>query len=241
MSCCCSAKRFWVLLVLSLATFAITVSFAGGAQEAPAAAGEKPAAEDKAEEAPEFIYATMDTSMGSVLIELNNAKAPISTANFVEYANADAYDGTIFHRVIPTFMIQGGGFTPDMKKRATNAPIKNEWENGLSNTRGTIAMARTNAPNSATNQFFINVKDNLFLDQGRTPGTAGYAVFGRVVDGMETVDRIRFVKTSIAANRMSDVPVEPVLIERITILTPEQAKAALDAAAAKAKPETEKP
>ncbi|MDG2292244.1 MAG: peptidylprolyl isomerase, partial [Phycisphaerales bacterium] len=92
-----------------MATFAITVSFAGGAQEAPAAAEEKPAAEEKAEEAPEFIYATMDTSMGSVLIELNNAKAPISTANFVEYANADAYDGTIFHRVIPTFMIQGGG------------------------------------------------------------------------------------------------------------------------------------
>ena len=241
MSCCCSVKRSWILLVLSMAAFTLAVSFAGGAQEAPAAAEEKPAVEEKTEEAPEFIYANMDTSMGSVLIELNNVKAPISTANFVEYANAEAYDGTIFHRVMPSFMIQGEGFTPDMKKRNTRAPIKNEWQNGLSNTKGTLAMARTNAPDSATNQFFINVKDNLFLDKGRTPGAAGYAVFGRVVDGMDTVDRIRFVKTAMAANRMSDVPVEPVLIERMTILTPEQAKAALQAAASKKKTETEKP
>jgi FKBP-type peptidyl-prolyl cis-trans isomerase len=190
-------------------------------------AAEKPAAE----EAPEFVYARMETSMGPVLMELNNAKAPISTANFAEYAEAGAYDGTIFHRVIPTFMIQGGGFTPDFQKRATRTPIVNEWQNGLSNTRGTIAMARTNDPNSATNQFFINVKDNLFLDQGRDPGSAGYAVFGRVVGGMETVDKIRYVKT--ANTPMPNSPVETVTIDRMTILTPEEAKSAMEDASKK--------
>ena len=230
MSCCCTAKRFLVLLALSVASFSLSASFAVG-QETPAVA-EKPAdTETKAEEAPEFIYARMETSKGPVLLELNNAKAPISTANFVEYAEAGTYDGTIFHRVIPTFMIQGGGFTPDLQKKTTRAPIKNEWQNGLSNTRGTVAMARTNDPDSATCQFFINVKDNLFLDQGREPGAAGYAVFGRVIDGMNTVDAIRYVKT--ARQQMPNMPVETVTIDRMTILTPEEAKTAMEDATKK--------
>jgi len=246
MSCCCFAKRSWFFLLVSMAAFTISMSAALHADEETQGNAEIPAPEEKADEAPEFIYARMDTSKGSVLLELNNAKAPISTANFVEYANAGTYDGTIFHRVIPTFMIQGGGFTPDMQKRQTRAPIKNEGRNGLLNTRGTIAMARTSAPDSATNQFFINVKDNPFLNQGHrrdgasVPGSPGYAVFGRVVDGMDTVDRIRYVKTT-TRNRMQNVPVDIVTIKRMTILTPEQAKAALEAAAAKKNKETEKP
>lgn len=155
------------------------------------------------------------TNLGSFTMELYPDKAPISVKNFLQYVNKKFYDGTVFHRVIPTFMIQGGGFTPDMMKKATGAPIKNEANNGLSNLKGTIAMARTSEINSATCQFFINVKDNKGLDyKGDAPAEYGYAVFGKVVDGMDTVEKIRNVKTA-TKGVYGDVPVKPVIIKSI--------------------------
>ena len=135
--------------------------------------------------------ATIETSMGTITVELDDAKAPITVKNFIDYAQAGHYDGTIFHRVIDGFMIQGGGFTKDMNQKETRAPIKNEAANGLKNVRGTLAMARTMIVDSATSQFFINLVDNEFLDyRGPDPRMFGYAVFGKVTDGMEVVDRI---------------------------------------------------
>ncbi len=157
---------------------------------------------------------TMQTSMGDIVLELDRENAPISTENFVNYAKKGHYDGTIFHRVIDGFMIQGGGFTPDMRQKPTDPPIKNEWKNGLKNVRGSIAMARTSIPDSATSQFFINVVDNPFLDQPN--GGAAYAVFGRVVEGMDVVDKIRNVKTANKGGH-GDVPVEPIVIEKVTV------------------------
>lgn len=158
----------------------------------------------------------MKTSMGDIVIELDSQKAPLTTANFLQYINQDFYAGTIFHRVIPGFMIQGGGLTSEMKQKRTNSTIKLESDNDLKNTRGTIAMARINDPNSATSQFFINVVDNAFLDYvpGKNPG---YAVFGKVISGMVTVDKIAAVKTTTAAG-MKDVPVEPVIIESVEVI-----------------------
>jgi peptidyl-prolyl cis-trans isomerase A (cyclophilin A) len=144
---------------------------------------------------------------------LDKENAPISTENFVNYANSGKYDGTIFHRVIDDFMIQGGGLEPDLDKRPTDAPIKNEWQNGLSNMRGTVAMARlSNQPDSATTQFFINVADNDFLDTPRDG--AGYAVFAKVVEGMGVVDAIKGVPTTTRSG-MRDVPVDPIIIESV--------------------------
>jgi len=162
--------------------------------------------------------AVIKTSKGDIQIELFAEQAPTTVANFINYANSGFYDGTIFHRVISHFMIQGGGFTPEMEKKATGEPIANEADNGLSNRRGTLAMARTNDPHSATAQFFINVQDNMNLDhsgQGN-PRDWGYAVFGRVTGGMEVVDEIRFVQTT-RVGPYSDVPVEPVIIEQIAV------------------------
>jgi cyclophilin family peptidyl-prolyl cis-trans isomerase len=162
------------------------------------------------------------TSMGEIVIELDGEAAPVSTENFLAYVNAGFFDGkdgkgeTIFHRVIPNFMIQGGGFTPAMKQKKTNKPIVNEASNGLKNDRGTIAMARTNNPNSATCQFFINVKDNDFLNYA--PGNPGYAVFGKVIKGMETVDAITAVKTGNQGS-YQDVPSEPVMIQSAKVIT----------------------
>jgi cyclophilin family peptidyl-prolyl cis-trans isomerase len=163
--------------------------------------------------------AVLHTSMGDIRLELYADKAPISVENFINYAKNGFYDGTIFHRVIGSFMIQGGGFTPDMQQKPTNEPILNEASNGLSNLRGTIAMARTNDPHSATAQFFINVQNNTNLDYagGNSPRTWGYAVFGRVIVGMEVVDKIRFVSTE-TNGRYSDVPVEPVTIDSVEII-----------------------
>ncbi len=159
----------------------------------------------------------MKTSMGEIVIELDQAKAPISTANFLAYANDKFYDGTIFHRIIPTFMIQGGGFTPDMKQKQAKPPIKNEAANGLKNVRGSIAMARTSDPNSATAQFFINVVDNPALDyRGDGPMEIGYAVFGKVTKGMDVVDKIKAVPTTTKAP-FSNVPETPVMIESVTV------------------------
>ncbi len=155
----------------------------------------------------------LETSMGDIVIELDRQAAPVTTANFLEYTAEGFYDGTIFHRVIRGFMIQGGGFTKKMVEKEKRDPIVNEAGNGLSNARGTIAMARTNDPNSATCQFFINHQDNTPLD---TVG-GGYAVFGKVIEGMEVVDAIAVVKTT-TRNGYDDVPVEPVIIKSATIV-----------------------
>jgi peptidyl-prolyl cis-trans isomerase A (cyclophilin A) len=156
------------------------------------------------------------TNQGDIIVQLEAAKAPKSVENFLQYAKAGHYNGTIFHRVIDGFMIQGGGFTPDMQQKPTRPPIPLESRNGLSNVRGTLAMARTNVPDSATSQFFINVKDNGFLDSARSPDGNGYAVFGKVTQGMDVVDKIRKVETS-QRGPFGDVPVQPVIIKQVTI------------------------
>ena len=158
----------------------------------------------------------LSTTQGDIVLQLDAAKAPKTVANFVEYVKAGHYNGTVFHRVIDGFMIQGGGMTPDMKEKATRAPIPLESRNGLSNTRGTVAMARTSVPDSATAQFFINVKDNAFLDAARSPDGNGYAVFGKVVEGMDVVDKIRKVPTTTKPPH-GDVPVQAVVINKATI------------------------
>ncbi|MGD9344017.1 MAG: peptidylprolyl isomerase [Desulfuromonadales bacterium] len=158
------------------------------------------------------------TSMGDIVLELDAANAPITVQNFIDYANDGFYEGTIFHRVIDGFMIQGGGLTADMRDKANRkAPIKNEANNGLKNERGTVAMARTQVVDSATSQFFINIEDNDFLNH--TAPTAqgfGYAVFGKVADGMATVDAIRKVSTGNSGMHQ-DVPVEAVTIQKVTV------------------------
>ena len=154
----------------------------------------------------------LETSAGDIVIELDAAKAPKSAENFVQYVKAGHYDGTIFHRVISNFMIQGGGMTADRREKATRPPIALEARNGLVNTRGTVAMARTNDPNSATSQFFINVKDNDFLNAAQSRDGNGYAVFGKVTSGMDVVDKIRNAPTG-----PGDFPNEPVVIKHATL------------------------
>lgn len=159
----------------------------------------------------------LNTNMGTISIELDADKAPNTAANFLQYAKDGFYDGTIFHRVIDGFMIQGGGMEPGMDEKETRGNIQNEANNGLSNERGTIAMARTPDPHSASSQFFINVKDNNFLDfRSETPDGWGYCVFGKVVDGMDVVDAIKSVATG-SKGFHSDVPVEDVVIEKVTV------------------------
>ncbi|MBU6194143.1 MAG: peptidyl-prolyl cis-trans isomerase [Burkholderiales bacterium] len=160
----------------------------------------------------------MSTSKGVVRLELDADKAPESVANFLAYVERGHYDGTVFHRVIKGFMIQGGGFAPGMQQKPTEAPIQNEANNGLQNNHYTIAMARTSAPHSATAQFFINTTDNDFLNfRSESPQGWGYAVFGRVVSGQEVVDAIEGVKTG-RSGMHADVPVEDVLIEKVTVV-----------------------
>ena len=160
---------------------------------------------------------TMETSMGKIELELDDVKAPKTVANFIAYVKAAHYDGTIFHRVIPNFMIQGGGFNKEMDQKKTNDPIKNEADNGLKNLRGTIAMARTMVVDSATSQFFINLVDNGFLDfRGPHPSMYGYAVFGKVTSGMDVVDKIAAVRTGNHGMHQN-VPVEPVTIKKVTV------------------------
>jgi cyclophilin family peptidyl-prolyl cis-trans isomerase len=150
----------------------------------------------------------LTTSLGDIVIELDSEKAPLSVANFLAYVDDGFYDGTIFHRVIPNFMIQGGGFLPGMATKRTRAAIKNESGNGLSNVRGAVALARTSDLNSATSQFYINVQDNLFLDDNK------YCVFGAVVEGLDVVDKIRVVKTG-KRGAHADVPHDDVIITRV--------------------------
>jgi cyclophilin family peptidyl-prolyl cis-trans isomerase len=179
---------------------------------------------DSTSEGPKPVV-VIDTSMGKIKVELDEGKAPITVKNFLEYVDAKFYDDTVFHRVIGTFMIQGGGFTPAVSKaktedefkaaqKKTRPPIKNEASNGLHNVRGTIAMARTNDPDSATAQWFINVVDNSGkLD--RNNRSAGYCVFGKVIDGMDVVDKIRKVETMELLPQINDVPVQDVIIKSI--------------------------
>ncbi len=151
-----------------------------------------------------------ETTLGSFTIELFETEAPISSKNFLDYVDSGHFDGTVFHRVIPGFVIQGGGLTADMRQKATQAPIRNEAGNGLKNRRGTLSMARTSDPHSATAQFFVNLVDNVSLDPGR--GGAGYAVFGHVTEGMDVVDKIAAVKTGSKGGHQ-DVPVTPVAVK----------------------------
>ena len=179
----------------------------------------------------EMTFVVLKTSKGDIVLELNTAKAPISVANFVDYVKSGQYDGTVFHRVIPSFMIQGGGFTAAGDQKKTKPSIQNEWKNGLKNMRGTIAMARTNDPNSATAQFFVNHKDNPNLDQPISGG-AGYAVFGQVVAGMDIVDAIAAEKTTVKRG-MPNWPVADVTITKAEVLTKDDAMKAADAEKAK--------
>ncbi len=158
-----------------------------------------------------------ETTKGDIVVEVNETAAPVTSANFLQYVKDGFYDGTIFHRVIPDFMIQGGGFTPDMQQKPTRATIVNEAKNGLKNKRGTLAMARTNDPNSASSQFFINLVDNAYLDY-TGPRNPGYAVFGQVAEGMDVVDEIAKVKT-MTKGMSQDVPEEPVIIKSAKIIS----------------------
>jgi peptidyl-prolyl cis-trans isomerase B (cyclophilin B) len=164
-----------------------------------------------------MVKVTMETTKGIIKLELDGTKAPLTVANFVEYARAGFYDNTIFHRVIAGFMIQGGGYTVDTKLKETRSPIRNEADNGLQNVKGTIAMARTSDPDSASSQFFINVADNHFLDyKSSTPQGWGYAVFGHVTEGMDTVEKIEKVNTGHKSG-MSDIPLSEVVIRKVTV------------------------
>jgi cyclophilin family peptidyl-prolyl cis-trans isomerase len=156
---------------------------------------------------------TFKTSLGSFTVDLDTKEAPLTVENFLAYVDSGHFAGTVFHRVIPGFVIQGGGLTADMRAKPTRSPIKNEAGNGLKNRRGTLSMARTNDIHSATSQFFVNLTDNASLDQ--RPGSFGYAVFGRVVKGMEVVDAIAKVKTGSKGHH-DDVPLEPVVLESVT-------------------------
>ena len=161
----------------------------------------------------------MTTTVGPMTLELDADNAPKTVENFLSYVSSGFYDGTVFHRVINNFMVQGGGFTADMEQKATQAPIENEANNGLKNARGTIAMARTQDPHSATAQFFINVQDNDFLNHtGENMQGWGYAVFGKVTEGEDVLDKSRCVQTGNQAGHQ-DVPVEPIIIESVTVIS----------------------
>lgn len=206
-------------MLRSLALTLALLPFAAFAQQAtpPAdAASAAAAAETAAAAAPKVV---LNTNVGRIVIELDPVKAPKSSENFLQYVRDGFYAGTVFHRVIPGFMAQGGGFTADLQLKPTRAAIPNEANNGLSNLRGTVAMARTNDPHSATAQFFVNVVDNQRLDfVSEQDGLWGYAVFGKVVEGMETIDKIIAIPTGGQGPLPRDVPLEPVLIESAEIM-----------------------
>ncbi len=192
-------------------------------QSQPATPATTPAIEPEvAPQEDHMVYISIETTLGTMYLGLNQTKAPISTANFLAYLDEGFYDNTIFHRVIPNFMAQAGGFTDDLKKKKTKDEIKNEWKNGLKNTRGTIAMARLgNRPDSATSQFFINLADNGFLDQPRDG--AGYAVFGQVVKGLDVLDKIGAAPTA-PKGMQADLPIETIYLKKVSRVSDEQAK-----------------
>lgn len=195
--------------IVILAALAFAVSLAGGV------AAQEKAAESTQEKAGNPMV-LMKTNMGSIKIELFEKEAPLTVKNFLNYVDKKFYEGTTFHRIVPGFVIQGGGFDKDMMKKATLEPIKNEATNGLKNLKGTLSMARTSDINSATSQFFVNLKDNAALDHTDVTSRGyGYAVFGKVVEGMEIVEKIAKAKTTIKAG-MKDVPEKPIIIESVT-------------------------
>jgi peptidyl-prolyl cis-trans isomerase A (cyclophilin A)/peptidyl-prolyl cis-trans isomerase B (cyclophilin B) len=223
-------QRLLLALALMLPAFALAQAPVAkpAAKAATKAVAAKPAAkapaktEAKADatasaEAQAPAKVLLKTSLGDITLELYADKAPKSVENFLTYVKLGFYDGTVFHRVIANFMIQGGGFTPDLRQKKTRAPVVNESKNGLSNLRGTLAMARTADPNSATAQFFINTVDNPRLDYAGD-ANPGYCVFGKVVSGLDVVDKIRAVQTGAQGPFPSDVPTTPVLIEKATLL-----------------------
>ena len=204
-------SRFFLLLAALLGCFAFNVS----AAETPKAAA-KPPVTEAISAAPRVMF---ETSLGNIVVELDPKAAPKTVENFLQYVRDKHYDGTIFHRVIPGFMAQGGGFDVAYTQKPTRAPVENEAANGLKNTRGTIAMARTGAPHSASSQFFINTVDNAFLDyKAPTPQGYGYTVFGKVVEGMDVVEKIEKTPTGSGGPFRSDVPREVVLIKQARIL-----------------------
>jgi cyclophilin family peptidyl-prolyl cis-trans isomerase len=193
----------------------VVLAFGCQANKKPTSAG-SPLGEAEGNIVEERKMVTLETTKGNIVIEVNETAAPVTSTNFLRYVQDGFYDGTIFHRVIPDFMIQGGGFTSDMKEKQTHEPIVNEAKNGLKNTRGTLAMARTNDPNSATAQFFINLINNDYLNYSG-PRNPGYAVFAKVVEGMDVVDAIARVKTT-SKHGHEDVPVEPVIIKSARVV-----------------------
>jgi peptidyl-prolyl cis-trans isomerase B (cyclophilin B) len=191
---------------------ALSLAFTGEAAEKPKKAEKSPVTETSPQ-------VKLQTTLGDVVLKLNAEKAPISVKNFLAYVKEGHYDGTIFHRVIPGFMAQGGGYTEKFQQKPTHPPIKNEADNRLLNKRGTIAMARTPDPDSATAQFFINYADNGFLDyKSSTPSGWGYAVFGEVVQGMDVVDKMATVPTGRGGPMPTDVPQTPIVIEKATVV-----------------------
>jgi cyclophilin family peptidyl-prolyl cis-trans isomerase len=214
------------LAALSLSPLA----FAQAEQPAAPAAQTAPAKEPAPVAAME--YAVIKTTKGDIVVELDRAKAPITVENFVTYIKDGFFDGTVFHRIVPGFVIQGGGFTPKGEQKKTRAPIANEWQNGLKNKRGTLSMARTNDPNSASSQFFISLKDNDMLDQPISGG-AGYAVFGRVIVGMEIVDGIGRSPTTVR-NGMREWPVEDATVAKAEMISMDEADKLVADAKAKA-------
>jgi peptidylprolyl isomerase/peptidyl-prolyl cis-trans isomerase B (cyclophilin B) len=200
---------------LFLGTLMLGISGCGASEPAAQTVSTAPAAGQPAN--PRVL---IETSRGNITVEVFPAQAPQSAGNFLNYVKTGFYDGLVFHRVIPGFMIQTGGMTADMAEKPKSAPIRNEADNGLRNLRGTLAMARTGDPHSASSQFFINVADNAFLDhRGKTPQGWGYAVFGQVVDGMDVVDAIVAVPRGNRGPH-GDVPIEPVVMQRVTLLPP---------------------
>lgn len=222
-------------LLRALPIAAVAAGLAAALHAAPPAATPPDVAPPAPSAPVEPAFVILTTNKGEIVLELNAEKAPISVANFLKYVEEGFYNGLIFHRVIPNFMIQGGGFGPNMVPKMPGAPIKNEWENGLKNDRGTISMARLSAPDSASSQFFINVKDNPALNGSPERKIPGYAVFGKVIAGMDVVDAIRDVATAPKPPHEA-VPVEPVIIEKAVKITAEDA-AARAAAPAKVAPE----
>jgi peptidyl-prolyl cis-trans isomerase A (cyclophilin A) len=208
-----------------------------GAAEEVAAEDAKEASADKAKKGNTYEYALIKTDKGDIVVRLNETLAPISTANFLSYAKEGAYNDTIFHRVIDGFMIQGGGFGVDLEKRPTNAPIVNEVTNGLRNDRYTIAMARTNDPNSATNQFYINVNNNNQLNG--SPGRPGYAVFGHVIAGIKVVDEIRQTPKTNRGGAFTDSPSTPIVIKSVARIDKAEAEKLVVADGGKASAVTE--
>ena len=220
------------LLALSLtSSIVLGASAQDGTAPAKAPATTAPAAE-KTPAAESIEYAILSTTKGPILIELDRAKAPISVENFVSYITSGHFDNTVFHRVMPGFVIQGGGFNADGVQKSTQAPIKNEGKNGLKNSRGTLSMARTPDPNSATSQFFISLKDNDMLDASPATG-AGYAVFGKVLVGMKVVDEIAKVKTGVK-HGMSDWPTADVLLTKVVMVSKADADKLIEASKAPA-------